>query len=587
MSVDAGFVSQRCPGGIPDLDRLATRRACAGGWVWTAFVWCGALWCGASSARADDIGRTIGAVGGGEILWAYRDLTDGVGADRLWRFAYHELSSEGRARWWRPWGVAGAVGDVTVVASCGGRLHVWYGDGTRRFYGRRRSGVGLALPDSAVPLAAAGDAESGVLYAVVYRSVALALEPDGARAGESDAAHGMDAGEADADEDEALVEVAPRWLESKYVLVRLEGGKWRGDRGVPEGFDPKGDAWLMAAGGTVGVLWRERDGDRYRLSRSEGPVADWSAAVGVDELDEGEIVAARMVGGRIDLVVVRGADDVASMWRDWNGEWVTGAAHDWNDVGRGADQPRAFGVIDKRAVGVWVTDGGIVETASWDVESGALLAERETVRALCANTLAQSLESRRVMLSYALLLSVLAAVYLRRRRSVIEAVELPSRLRLAGHGRRILAFGIDAALFYPCAALMYAPLLSEYGLESVALRQAFMADSAFMSAFIWRWVGAVCGFIAYATVCEALWGATAGKRLARIRVVDERGARCGFSRIFARNALRSVEFYPFLDLVPTLVLIVLTKNRQRLGDLIGGTLVVEEVPKNTNVDEWA
>ena len=131
------------------------------------------------------------------------------------------------------------------------------------------------------------------------------------------------------------------------------------------------------------------------------------------------------------------------------------------------------------------------------------------------------------------------------------------------------------ALFFPFSVFVYKPLLEEFNYDADLLRQAATFDASVMSDLTWRWVAASMGFIAYAAVFEACWAATPGKRLMGARVVDEHGDRCGLGRIVTRNVLRAVEFFPFLDLVPTLILVLLTRNRQRLGDLIGGTVVVQ------------
>ena len=134
---------------------------------------------------------------------------------------------------------------------------------------------------------------------------------------------------------------------------------------------------------------------------------------------------------------------------------------------------------------------------------------------------------------------------------------------------------MDAALFFPFSVYVYEPFFEEFNYDAELLRQAATFDASVMSGLTWRWVAVSTGFIAYSTVFELWWAATPGKRLMGARVVDEHGNRCGPGRIVTRNVLRTVEFFPFLDLVPTLMLILLTRNRQRLGDLIGGTVVVQ------------
>ena len=76
-------------------------------------------------------------------------------------------------------------------------------------------------------------------------------------------------------------------------------------------------------------------------------------------------------------------------------------------------------------------------------------------------------------------------------------------------------------------------------------------------------------------VPEALWGATLGKRLAKIRVVDRAGHPPGFLRAAARTLLRVIEVNPLLaGGLPAYLVFRFTKHGQRLGDLLAGTFVV-------------
>lgn len=80
----------------------------------------------------------------------------------------------------------------------------------------------------------------------------------------------------------------------------------------------------------------------------------------------------------------------------------------------------------------------------------------------------------------------------------------------------------------------------------------------------------------YRIVAEWQWrGQTLGKRLLRLRVVDERGMRLSFSQVALRNLLRFVDFLPLAYLVGGMAAL-LSRRGQRLGDLAAGTLVVWE-----------
>jgi hypothetical protein len=81
---------------------------------------------------------------------------------------------------------------------------------------------------------------------------------------------------------------------------------------------------------------------------------------------------------------------------------------------------------------------------------------------------------------------------------------------------------------------------------------------------------------AYFLVCEGAWGRTVGKLalgLRVVRVLD--GKPCGWSRSIVRNLIRPLDLF-FLGL-PGAVVVMVTPARQRIGDLLGGTLVVREV----------
>ena len=77
----------------------------------------------------------------------------------------------------------------------------------------------------------------------------------------------------------------------------------------------------------------------------------------------------------------------------------------------------------------------------------------------------------------------------------------------------------------------------------------------------------------YFVLLEASAGRTVGKRLLRLRVVREGGERAGLVRSLARNVLRVVDGLPTLGLLGV-ILISLTSERTRVGDLVAGTRVV-------------
>jgi uncharacterized RDD family membrane protein YckC len=80
--------------------------------------------------------------------------------------------------------------------------------------------------------------------------------------------------------------------------------------------------------------------------------------------------------------------------------------------------------------------------------------------------------------------------------------------------------------------------------------------------------------LTYFFICEALWGQTLGKRLLGLRVLMRDGRPATASAVSARTVLRLIEDGP----IGLLVMILSGRRRQRLGDLLGGTIVARATP---------
>lgn len=74
---------------------------------------------------------------------------------------------------------------------------------------------------------------------------------------------------------------------------------------------------------------------------------------------------------------------------------------------------------------------------------------------------------------------------------------------------------------------------------------------------------------------QAVWGMTPGKWLCRLRTVRTSLRPCGFGRSLAREIVFFVDCCNFLCWTPGILSIALTDKRQRLGDLVADTIVVE------------
>ncbi len=149
-------------------------------------------------------------------------------------------------------------------------------------------------------------------------------------------------------------------------------------------------------------------------------------------------------------------------------------------------------------------------------------------------------------------------------------VETPERvivrLELAGVGARAFAWLADAGCIFLCwvMALLAYSIAGDLVREVQALSwlgQVLALLSVFLAGWGWDVAWEVLG-----------GGRTPGKRLAGLRVVRADGGAVGLPESLVRNLLRAVELP--LAYAPAILAVALGARRQRLGDVVGGTLVV-------------
>jgi uncharacterized RDD family membrane protein YckC len=175
---------------------------------------------------------------------------------------------------------------------------------------------------------------------------------------------------------------------------------------------------------------------------------------------------------------------------------------------------------------------------------------------------------------------------LRAERQIVTPEGVPLTVELADHGERATAFLIDLVIWFIASVALVLTLrltpfrgLSGTILLSILLFIAFIARNLYFIHFELSW-----------------HGATPGKRIVGIRVIDRRGGPLLPSAVIARNLTREIEtFIPVSVLVLALVagssgsweyvalgawllcfpaLIFFNRDRMRAGDLIAGTVVI-------------
>jgi uncharacterized RDD family membrane protein YckC len=149
-----------------------------------------------------------------------------------------------------------------------------------------------------------------------------------------------------------------------------------------------------------------------------------------------------------------------------------------------------------------------------------------------------------------------------------ESVEL--EFTLAGIGNRAYALLVD---YIVLGLILVAILLL---LVILFFLVSFILGSQ-EDTFIWlRAIQILISFFVYAgyfVFFEVLWqGQTPGKRLVKIRVIRDDGRPISLQQAALRALFRPVDELFFLGVF----LIILGKREKRLGDLVAGTLVVQE-----------
>src|ERR1044072_2415705 len=82
-------------------------------------------------------------------------------------------------------------------------------------------------------------------------------------------------------------------------------------------------------------------------------------------------------------------------------------------------------------------------------------------------------------------------------------------------------------------------------------------------------------YLAYFVVLEALWSRTFGKFFQGLIVRKMDGRPCDWKAALVRSALRIIEVNPLLfGGLPAGLVIIASERKQRIGDLLAGTLVV-------------
>ena len=139
---------------------------------------------------------------------------------------------------------------------------------------------------------------------------------------------------------------------------------------------------------------------------------------------------------------------------------------------------------------------------------------------------------------------------------------------IAGLGSRFAAYLLD--VFLQGVFLVGAVLVIGWGIGGSGQTSELVRVGIFAAL-------TMVDFFGYFIICEMLWsGRSIGKRAAGIRVVRVGGSPVGFWSSLLRNVMRIIDMIPAPLYLVGSVLILSTSKNQRLGDILGNTMVIRE-----------
>ncbi len=173
----------------------------------------------------------------------------------------------------------------------------------------------------------------------------------------------------------------------------------------------------------------------------------------------------------------------------------------------------------------------------------------------------------------------------------VATVETPEQLELAlplaGAGSRSLAFIFDFLIQLIPIIVAMIVLITALALEP------FKGENAqgIIAGRLPLWGAAIFSVITFATnfLYFTFWdlvsrGQSPGKRALNLRVVRDGGLPIDVRSSLIRNFLRTVDMLPGFY-VTGVVMIFLTKEHKRVGDLAGGTLVIRDLAEKVGVGD--
>ncbi len=371
-------------------------------------------------------------------------------------------------------------------------------------------------------------------------------------------------------------------------LLHLKQGKWV-RHALPEDWPHGARAWLIAeaANDTVPTLAARHisqgasktlDIEVYRQQAGEDEKPGWvMQAYSVEQSDrvgsptvlavEGQLVVAltHFEAGQLasNLSVLRGDKriEVGQM------QLTDVSAEDWAILGTST----AASLIARAPTEQ--TDEDL--TTKWDClwtrmdVRGQVLLEPSPLAAAVPSKMDAVKEY--FMIAFMAVLVTLLMLAFWRRDASWNRLELPEDLVVADLGKRAVAATIDILPGFIGSMFYFGMSMDELFMHWPGNGIAHTLEQVMPGVVV------ILTFVAHTTISELIFARTLGKALTGLRTTNLRGERPRIWQILTRGLLKSLDLV--MGALPLLVLPMLSPTHQRLGDLIGRTVVVSKAPK--------
>ncbi|MBX3394576.1 MAG: RDD family protein [Phycisphaerae bacterium] len=431
------------------------------------------------------------------------------------------------------------------------------------------------------PLAWAGDDSQPITLAVVKTASLVPITRESnAPAAEQPATKSASGGE----------DALPEWFapykgdtetpETPYTLLTLRRGFWR-RLAVPIESDQRIQFWIAGRSDRVFLFWRGPDNVVRFIEHSAG---EWSAPRTVtSDPDLRQAWAGSTPNGPIFIAGI--GPDVRSVKLELH---TLGANDQWSAIGT-AREGTDYLTVDALTTGVGLAMGRIAVARVGDLDQIQFAwADAEGSPVLRFETLTSQVDTGtatttwRSMIFPFVVLILMTSILVMRREQVMQPAVLPQGLAIAPVWKRVAATFFDFMPAMFAGSFVMASLQQELGLPSdPSLILEYLQNNP-------EALGSTIPVYLVVTLVYSLWclgwelasGTTLGKRVFGCRVISLSGGAASARQIIVRNVIRMlmVSMGETGWLITLLTMIMLTRNRQRLGDVLAGTLVVHRGP---------